>query len=333
MLKKIALALLVGLVVLGIGAWWMSGRLNRPYRAFSGQEVFVELPTGSSVATIAERLADAGVVPDQLTFRLAARLSGAERRLQAGEYRFVEPASPFDVVSRLERGDVHRRAVTFPEGLTIREMAAIIEKEGVGAASDFVREASDGARISSLDPDARTLEGYLFPETYPFTRNITMPAVVGAMLAAFEKAFDADLRSAAAARGMSVREVVTLASIIEKETGQPEERPLVSAVLHNRLARNMPLQCDPTVIYALMRIGKWNGNLQRAHLQMDSPYNTYRYPGLPPGPIASPGRASLDAAARPADVKYLYFVSRNDGTHVFAETLAEHNRNVARWQK
>ena len=161
-----------------------------------------------------------------------------------------------------------------------------------------------------------------------------MPAAtpIAAMVAGFERAFDADLRALAAARKMGIREVVTLASLIEKETAQADERPIVSAVYHNRLARGMLLQCDPTVIYALMRSGKWTGNIQKSHLQMESPYNTYRVAGLPPGPIAAPGRASLQAAVQPADVRYLYFVSRNDGTHVFAETLAEHNRNVARWQ-
>jgi UPF0755 protein len=153
------------------------------------------------------------------------------------------------------------------------------------------------------------------------------------MIAQFNKVFDATLRGEAAARRMSPREVVTLASLIEKETAQPDERALVSAVYHNRLAIGMALQCDPTVIYAIMRTGRWNGNLRRVDLAMDSPYNTYRYRGLPPGPIAAPGRAAIEAALRPADVKYLYFVSRNDGTHVFATTLAEHNRNVAKWQQ
>jgi UPF0755 protein len=152
------------------------------------------------------------------------------------------------------------------------------------------------------------------------------------MLAQFERVFDETLREEAAARQLSARDAVTLASLIEKETAQDAERAIVSGVYHNRLRLGMPLQCDPTVIYALMQAGTWNGNVTRADLRIDSPYNTYRYPGLPPGPIASPGRASLEAAVRPADVPYLYFVSRNDGSHVFASTLAEHNRNVARWQ-
>ena len=333
MLKKLFIAGAVAVVVLGLLAWWASGRLNRPHRGFAGDEVIVELEPGLGVGAIANRLANAGVVPDRWTFRLAARLSGADRRLQAGEYRFTGPASPFDVVGRLERGDVVRRAVTIPEGLTIDEMAAIIERGGFGAAKAFVRAAQEPAKVAAWDPDARNLEGYLFPDTYTFTRQTDAPAMVAAMVERFGRAFDDDLRAAAVARRMSVREVVTLASLIEKETAVADERPIVSGVYHNRLARGMLLQCDPTVIYALMRAGKWTGNIQRAHLMMDSPYNTYRVPGLPPGPIASPGRASLEAAVRPADVPFLYFVSRNDGTHVFAETLAEHNRNVTKYQR
>ena len=152
------------------------------------------------------------------------------------------------------------------------------------------------------------------------------------MVEAFDHAFDPELRAEAAARGMTVREAVTLASLIEKETAQAAERPLVSAVYHNRLEQKIPLQCDPTVVYALMRAGKWTGNIRKQDLQIKSPFNTYVNPGLPPTPIASPGRASIEAAIRPADVPYLYFVSRNDGTHVFAATLEEHNRNVAKWQ-
>jgi UPF0755 protein len=333
MMRKLILTALVLVILLALGGWWEYGRMTRPHRGFSGGEVFVDLPAGTGVAGIAERLADAGVVPDTWTFRLAARLSGSDRRLKAGEYRFAEAASPVDVIKRLVKGDVVRRSLTIPEGLTIAEMSAIVERGGFDTARAFELAAADGSKVSALDPDARSLEGYLFPETYAFPRDAGSDAIVEAMVAGFGRAFDADLRAAASARRMSVREVVTLASLIEKETAQASERAVVSGVYHNRLKKGMLLQCDPTVVYALMKAGKWKGNIQKAHLQMDSPYNTYRYPGLPPGPIASPGRASLEAAVRPADVPFLYFVSRNDGTHVFAETLAEHARNVAKWQK
>jgi peptidoglycan lytic transglycosylase G len=326
-------AILVALLVIAAGAAAaLYHRATAPYRGFQTDEVFVELPAGTREGEIARRLADAGVVPDVWTFRLAARLSGADKRLQAGEYRFAGAASPREVVARLARGDVYKRGVTFPEGLTIREMAQIFEHGGLGAATDFEHAAANGGLVAPLDPQAPNLEGYLFPSTYALPRTAGAPETVHTMLAQFEKVFDAKLRAAAAAQQLTVRQAVTLASLIEKETARPDERPIVSAVYRNRLRLHMPLQCDPTVIYALMLAGTWNGNIRKDDLQIDSPYNTYRYPGLPPGPIASPGRTSLEAAVHPADVPYLYFVSRNDGTHVFASSLDEHNRNVARFQ-
>jgi UPF0755 protein len=203
---------------------------------------------------------------------------------------------------------------------------------GFGSADDFIAAASTPGPIRELDPRAPDLEGYLFPDTYATARHATAAQLVGRMVAGFETVLTPKLRAQAEARGLSVHELVTLASIVEKETGKAEERPLVAAVYANRLKIGMALQCDPTVIYALQRADRYNGNLTRADLQSDSPYNTYRYPGLPPGPIAAPGQASLDAAAHPADAPYLYFVSRGDGSHVFATTLDEHNRNVYEFQ-
>jgi UPF0755 protein len=222
--------------------------------------------------------------------------------------------------------------VTFPEGLTALEMSKIFESHRLGPASAFVDAARQPAAIHDVDPAARDLEGYLFPETYAIPRKIDASKLVTQMVSAFERALTPQMREAAAARQLTVRQLVTLASIVEKETAKAEERPLVAAVYVNRLRLGMPLQCDPTVIYALTRAGRYDGNLHKVDLSYDSPYNTYRYPGLPPGPIASPGRAALEAAAQPADVDYLYFVSRNDGSHEFARTLAEHNRNVLKYQ-
>jgi UPF0755 protein len=212
-------------------------------------------------------------------------------------------------------------------------MAQLFESKGLGSAAEFSKSASDAALIRKLDPAAKDLEGYLFPDTYAMTRHTTPAQLVPRMVAGFEKALAPEIFSAAEARGLSLRELVTLASIVEKETGKPEERPLVAAVYSNRLKIGMALQCDPTIIYALERANRYNGNLTRENMQIDSPYNTYRYPGLPPGPIANPGRASLEAAARPADVPYLYFVARGDGSHAFAATLDEHNRNVDQFQR
>jgi UPF0755 protein len=313
-------------------AVWGYFELKASHRGFAGTEIFVDIPPGASVSAIASRLADAGVVAHPLVFRAAVRLAGVDAKLQAGEYRFSEAATPGAIAQRLARGDVYTHAVTFREGLTMWEMAEVFESGGLGTRDDFLREARDVSRISAIDPEASSLEGYLFPDTYQLPRAAGAKGTVDAMVEGFLRAFDADLRAAAAARGLSPREVVTIASLVEKETAAPGERPIVSAVYQNRLRIRMGLQCDPTVIYALLLAGRWNGNLTRENLRIDSPYNTYRYAGLPPGPIAAPGRASLEAAVKPAAVPYLYFVSRNDGTHAFATTLAEHNKNVLRWQ-
>jgi len=240
--------------------------------------------------------------------------------------------TPREVVDKIARGDVYMSPLTFREGLTMREMAALFEERGFGSAKDFLKAAAREELIRDIDPQAPDLEGYLFPDTYTLPRRTTAAELVDRMVDRFEKALTPEIRAKAAARGLSVRQLVTLAALVEKETAKPEERPLVAAVYANRIKIGMGLQCDPTVIYALERAGRYTGNLTRADLQFDSPYNTYRYAGLPPGPIAAPGQASLEAAAEPADVPYLYFVSRNDGSHVFATTLDEHNRNVHEWQ-
>ena len=328
--------LLILLVVIGlaagVAAYFGAGRLYEPYRGYAESETFVEIPQGAGPASIGQRLVDAGVVRDVVTFRAAVWMSGRARELKAGEYRFDRPMTPLDVVGLIARGEVYRRLVTFREGLTIPEMAAVYASAGLGAAAEFEAAARDTGAIAALDPAARDLEGYLFPETYSLRRETPASALVAQMTALFLKTFTPEMREAAAARGLTVREAVTLASLVEKETAVPEERPIVAAVYLNRKRIGMAMQADPTVIFALQRANRYTGNLRRDDLQFDSPYNTYRYPGLPPGPIAAPGRAALAAAVNPAEVDYLYFVSRNDGSHVFARTLAEHNRNVQQWQ-
>lgn len=324
--------LIVMLLVAGGGLAWLITRVNQPYKGYEGSEQYVEVPTGGSVASIGRRLVDAGVVRDAVSFRYAVWLIGGSRALKAGEYRFDRPMTPEEVARTIARGEVYLRQITFREGLTIRDMAALFEKEGFGAGQAFVDAASRPELIRGLDPAAVDLEGYLFPDTYALPRRATADGLVQMMVSRFQKQVGGDLPQRAAAAGMNVHEAVTLASIVEKETGKPDERPLVAAVYANRLKIGMGLQCDPTVIYALQRAGRDIRNLTREDLQYDSPYNTYRYAGLPPGPIASPGKASIDAALQPATVPYLYFVSRNDGSHAFATTLEEHNKNVFRWQ-
>jgi UPF0755 protein len=332
MKKVIVLLLLVLVIAVASAAYVFYGRVNQPFRGYSGADQLVDIPAGAGTNTIRQRLIDAGVIRDALTYRLALWRTGAARRLQAGEYRFDRPMTPVEVLGKIARGEVDLVQITFPEGLTIAEMSALYESNGFGSAVSFVEAARDASAVHAVDPAARDLEGYLFPDTYAVPRRTDAARLVRAMTDRFLQVLTPELRQTAEARGLSVRQLVTLASIVEKETARAEERPLVAAVYSNRLKIRMGLQCDPTVIYALLVAGRYDGNLRRDDLMFDSPYNTYRYAGLPPGPIAAPGKGALEAAARPADVNYIYFVSRNDGSHAFARTLDEHNRNVHRWQ-
>ena len=332
MKRVLGVLFLLAVIAGGVAGWWFYTGVDRPFKGYGGTEQFVEIPHGAGSVAIARQLADAGVIRDVNSFRLALWLSGKGRHLQAGEYRFDRPVTAREVADKIARGEIYVRPITFPEGLAIKQMAALYESKGFGPAQDFLAAAGNAALVSAVDSDAKDLEGYLFPDTYNLKRKENAEQLVPKMVTAFMKAITPELLEKADQRGLTVRQLVTLASIVEKETGNKDERPLVAAVYANRLRIGMPLQCDPTVIYALERAGRYNGNLTRENLQYDSPYNTYRYPGLPPGPIASPGRASIEAAANPAPVDYLYFVSRNDGTHAFAKTLDEHNRNVQKYQ-
>lgn len=332
-IKRLFYLVLIVALLAGAAGWWLYRQVIKPYRGYEAAEVFVDIPSGAGPLRIGESLAAAGVVKDPSVFRAGLLISGRARALKAGEYRFNQPMHVLDVIDKIARGDVYKRLLTFREGLTIVDMAQVFEERGFGNAAEFQQAAGNAKLVADLDPSAPDLEGYLFPETYSLPRNTPAGEVVARMVAGFKDALSEDLRAAAAADGLSIRELVTVASLVEKETGAAEERPLVAAVYRNRMRIRMPMQADPTVIYALQKAGKYTGNLTREHLrELDSPYNTYKYAGLPPGPIAAPGRASLQAAAKPADVDYLYFVSKNDGTHVFASTLEEHNRNVYTWQ-
>lgn len=330
-LARLTLVALVAALAAGAGAWWLRAQALTPYRGF-GDEVFIDVAPGSGPRSIGARLAAAGVVKDSLTFRVALWLTGRARELKAGEYRFAGAASAVEIVGTLASGAIYTRPVTFREGLTIDEMADVYAASGLGPRESFVEAASDASLIRDLDAEATDLEGYLFPDTYPVPRQMLAPALVVQMTRGFRNALTPDLIARAAAAGLTVRQVVTLAALVEKETAQDAERPIVAAVYLNRHRIGMPMQADPTVIFALQKAGRWDGNLSRDNLQFDSPYNTYRYGGLPPGPIAAPGKRALEAVVDPAQVDYLYFVSKNDGSHVFATTLAEHNRNVFEWQ-
>jgi peptidoglycan lytic transglycosylase G len=288
----------------------------------------VVIREGDGVAEIAERLEAAGIVRSALLFRVRARLAGRDRALQPGDYHFATAVDMRTVLQTLAAG-IEPIEVTIPEGLTVREIAALLAARGFGAAESFLCFANDPEFLLAAGVPGPQLEGYIFPDTYRFAPHLDPSEILAVMVRRFHERFDADHYRRAAARGLSVNQVVTLASIIEKETGKPAERPVIAAVFTNRLRLGMPLQSDPTVIYA---IPDFDGNLTRADLARPSPYNTYVTSGLPPGPIANPGLAAIDAALTPADSLALYFVSRNDGTHEFSATLAEHNRAVARYQ-
>src|SRR5262249_3076936 len=265
-MKKLSTFILVVSLLAGGAVAWMSVRIDAPYRGYHESEQFVDLPAGSGSVAIGHRLVAGGVVRDLPTFRAALWMSGQGRHLKAGEYRFDRAMTPFEVIDKIARGDVYVINVTFPEGLTIAEMSKIFASHGVGTAASFLEAAKDPALVHDLDPAAKDLEGYLFPETYGLSRHADAPKLIKLMVSRFEHVFTPELRQAAAARNLTVRQAVTLASIVEKETARAEERPLVAAVYTTRLRIGMALQCDPTVIYALTRRGGYAGNIHKEDL-------------------------------------------------------------------
>ena len=335
--KRILLGLLVllGLLLIPVVmVGWSWFKIQRPYQGYEGREKIVRVDPGMPAGQILERLQQEGVLVDAKLARSYLIYFLDDPAIQAGEYRFRGPLSTPEVLRMLAEGRVLTHAITVIEGLTLEEIATQLDRLGYGRREAFLDLMRSPELVADLDPEAPDLEGYLFPETYSFARDVDERTIVQAMVKTFRDRFEKEVRPRLNRNpGKTVRQLVTLASIVEKEAQVATERPLIAAVYQNRLDRGIGLMADPTVIYALKRAGRWNGNIRRDDLRMDSPYNTYRYAGLPPGPICNPGLASLVAASEPADAPYLYFVSRNDGTHVFAETLTEHNRNVEQWQR
>lgn len=314
------------LVLLGLAITiaWLGYVLFLPLQPAGPATVL--LRPGSSTRHIAAELRAAGVIRSVPGFLLVNYWR--QQSLKAGEYRFDQPASALEVYDRIARGDMLVHTVVVPEGYNLYEVAGALQEAGLGRADDFVRIAhSDTRLIADLDPQATSLEGYLFPDTYHFSRTQSLHDIAAAMVHHF--------RQEAGTLGLTtnLHQVVTMASIVEKETSVPEERPLVASVYYNRLARGMPFGADPTVVYASLLAGHYTGVIHESDLQLDSPYNTYKHAGLPPGPIANPGRAALAAAMHPAQTGYLYFVSDNQGHHRFAQTAAEHARNVAAYRR
>jgi len=336
--RRIATGLAVLLLLLMIPAglvgwsWW---KLQRPYKGYPEPERQVTVAPGTSATQILLNLQKEGVLADAKLARFYLIYSMRDPRIQAGEYLFRGPLSGPQVLHMLVRGQTLSHSFTLVEGMTLEETAEQLAGLGFGRHEVFLAQMRSPQRIADLDPEAQDLEGYLFPETYSFAAGTSEKDIVDMLVRTFRRRFEKSVRPrlAQGPSGRSVRQVVILASIVEKEAKASSERPLIAAVYENRVERKIGLAADPTVIYALKKLGRWDGNLRRDDLRMDSPYNTYRWAGFPPGPICSPGLASLEAAAAPAHVPYLYFVGRNDGTHVFAETLQEHNRNVEIWQR
>jgi UPF0755 protein len=289
------------------------------------------LHSGYSTRRIAAELKKAGVIRSELAFRVWHEWH-RKPSLKAGEYRFEREANLPQVYDRIARGDIYFHVVTIPEGYTMFDIAKAMEDAGLGSAADFLHVAETQTQlISDLAPEATSLEGYLFPNTYQFTRTESLEEMAAAMVHQFRQVaqqigLGTGLNSDVAS---DVHQVVTMASIVEKETAAPEERPRVASVYYNRLARRMALDADPSVIYAELLAGTYQGSLHHADLAANSPYNTYRFPGLPPGPIGNPGRSALEAALHPDSTDFLYFVSDGTGRHRFARNLEEHNRNVA----
>ncbi len=322
----------IGAVLLAAAAAaWISfaGRSGEP----GGAAIQVVIPRGASPAEVAEILEGSGVVRSALLFRLRTRLSGASERLQAGEYEFTGRVTPGEALQKLLTGDVVLHRLTLPEGITGAEVLERIAELGLAGKEDLEAAFADASPVRDLDPEAVDLEGYLFPDTYHLARPTPARQILGEMVARFRREITGELLGRARGLGLSLREAVTLASLIEKETAVPEERGRISAVFHNRLGRRMPLQCDPTVIYALASDGRYRGSLSREDLRYDSPYNTYVNLGLPPGPIASPGGDALQAAVAPQSVPDLYFVADGNGGHYFSRSLDDHIRAVERYRR
>lgn len=289
----------------------------------------LQVKEGSSLIQVANQLEKRRIIRSPLAIRLLARLQEQESSIHAGSYLFTRAATPAQVLARLVAGDVELTQVTIPEGFSLAQIAARLDEAGVADNEELLQAAADPAFLAQLKVRASSLEGYLFPETYRFVPGVSAHELLRMMVVQYRERSSTLLKERPKESALNEHQLLTLASIIQKETGIDEEMPLISSVFHNRLRLGIPLQTDPTVIYG---IKDFNGNLTRRDLKRPSPYNTYLIKGLPPGPIASPGLKALEAAAQPAQTRLLYFVARGDGSHQFSRTLKEHNRAVRKYQ-
>jgi UPF0755 protein len=330
-MKRILAAVVVALCLAG-AAWWGVRDFYRPYRGFTGREM-LEIPPGMGAPAIADLLVSHGVLSHRWPFLACYWMGRKRHRLKAGEYLFDRPLRPIDVYRKLVAGDVYLYSVVIPEGSDRFDVARIFAERMAIDSADFLRRTEQTALIHDLDPQAPSLEGYLFPDTYRFPRGVTADTVIATMTTRFRHVLQTRFHDEAAPGAVDLHAVVTLASLVEKETPDPAERPVVAEVFTRRLKKGMLLQCDPTVVYAARLADRPIGIIRVSDLKFASPFNTYLHAGLPPGPIANPGEISLRAAFHPQGGDALYFVSNNHGGHVFSKTLAEHQRNVARYRK
>jgi UPF0755 protein len=324
----LGLALLLAALAAAV-AGYLYYRLEHPPRAGAASAVTILFPQGTTTAQIFHKLAETGVIPDGRLAEVYYRLYRSRTRLQAGEYRFDRPMPIDEVINRMGRGEVVKYSVVVPDGLTAEETFQLFWSRGIGGPEGFQRALQETELLPGLTNGVSDLEGFLFPDTYLVTRSTPARAVVDQMVAQFQKNFTPEMREKAQRLGLTFVQTVTLASIVEKESGLQREGPAIASVYLNRLKRGMRLQADPTVIYALRRDKKWTGTLYRSDYAYDSPYNTYVYAGLPPGPICNPGSNALKSAVAPARTDYLYFVADASGGHRFSRTFEEHLAAIA----
>ena len=330
-MRRTAITLLILLVALVAAGGYLYLALRLPYQGFAREGVYVDIPRGASQRTIARLLAENGVVRSRIAFELLCRVR-EEGALQAGEYFFDHPVTPSQVYDAIANGRVYVKEFVVPEGFTMFDIANLAAQQGLLTREEFLAAARDPSQIRDLAPGAPSLEGFLFPATYEFPRHMTGRDMTAAMVKKFRQQWQS-VATAGTPAQRSVQEIVTLASLVERETPRPEERPHVAGVFENRLRVGQMLQCDPTVAYALTLAGAYSGKLDGNLLHFPSPYNTYENKGLPPGPIANPGEAALRAALDPLRTDDFYFVANTQGGHFFSKTLQEHNHNVALYRR
>src|SRR5579859_2914254 len=351
-MRRVAIAFLILILLAGAFGLWLRSELRRPYRGYSQAQIFVDIPRGTPRWKIVDLLQQNGVIHSRVAF-IALSFRHRRRVLQAGEYLFNQPMTPRQVFDQIAGGHIFVHVVVIPEGWTMFDIANELARQGLTTKEDFLRVARDPSPVRDIAPHAPSLEGFLFPSTYQFSRNATPKEIAETMVRQFREEWSklqavapppptpdpiATGHSVPRAAGsvvppLSTEQLVTLASLVERETPQPSERPMVASVFYNRLKLGVPLQCDPTVQYALDLAGKPTLKVTPEDLHVPSPYNTYLHRGLPPGPIANPGDASLRAVVNPAHTHYLYFVANDSGGHFFASTPEEHNRNVVRYRR